>query len=97
MALGAFRAQVEAHARFFDHLVELVPAKHYVEREEQPANLKYLKKVRQRNALQQRLLLAGLYCYNLIQPRRALAAGRVCGRAKSSACGRWARRESARD
>ena len=67
--LGAFRAQVEAHARFFDHLVELVPAKHYVEREEQPANLKYLKKVRQRNALQRRLLLVGLYCYDLTQPR----------------------------
>jgi hypothetical protein len=43
--LEAFRAQVDAHARFFDHLVELVPARHYVDREEAPANLKYMKKV----------------------------------------------------
>ena len=43
--LDAFRRQAESHVRFFDHLVELVPAKHYVEREEPPANLKYLKKV----------------------------------------------------
>lgn len=43
--LEAFRRQAESHVRFFDHLVELVPAKHYVEREEPPANLKYLKKV----------------------------------------------------
>ncbi|KAK9846378.1 hypothetical protein WJX81_002643 [Elliptochloris bilobata] len=42
--LDAFRSQVESHARFFDHLVELVPAKHYIEREEPPANLKYLRK-----------------------------------------------------
>ena len=43
--LDAFRKQAESHVRFFDHLVELVPTKHYVEREEPPANLKYLKKV----------------------------------------------------
>lgn len=43
--LDAFRRQAESHVRFFDHLVELVPAKHYIEREEPPANLKYLKKV----------------------------------------------------
>ena len=43
--LDTFRRQAESHVRFFDHLVELVPAKHYVEREEPPANLKYLKKV----------------------------------------------------
>lgn len=67
--LGAFRAQVEAHARFFDHLVELVPAKHYVEREEQPANLKYLKKVRQK----ERTSTATAACWAvLLQPHPAM-------------------------
>lgn len=36
---------MEAHAAFFDHLVELVPAKHYfADDAEAPVNLKYLKK-----------------------------------------------------
>ena len=35
---------LEAHSRFFDHLVELVPAKYYLAGEQEPLNLKYMKK-----------------------------------------------------
>jgi hypothetical protein len=35
---------LSSHARFFDHLVELVPAKYYLAAEQEQVNLKYLKK-----------------------------------------------------
>jgi len=35
---------VLAHSRFFDHLVDLIPAKFYHTEEEPPQNLKYMKK-----------------------------------------------------
>ena len=35
---------VSRNSRFFDHLVELVPAKHYLEPDSEQVNVKYLKK-----------------------------------------------------
>ena len=35
---------VLAHSRFFDHLVDLIPAKFYYTEEEPAPNLKYMKK-----------------------------------------------------
>ena len=94
MALDAFRRQAESHVRFFDHLVELVPAKHYVEREEPPANLKYLKKVWRlspsspcwSNSAHSGLI--GAVHARMLEPQRSGA----CGRLASSASARgWTR------
>ena len=44
MAAVQLPLDVLAHSRFFDHLVDLIPAKFYHTEEEPAPNLKYMKK-----------------------------------------------------
>jgi hypothetical protein len=85
--LQAFRAQVDAHVRFFDHLVELVPARHYIDREEAPANLKYMKKVARAG---RPLSLPRMDACPGAPEARPAAAGRARGREGAPARGRQA-------
>ena len=51
----AFRAQLRRISHFFDHLVDMIPAKHYMDDgREDAGSLKYLKKSAKLEAKQQR-------------------------------------------
>ena len=77
---------MSAHAAFFDRLVELVPAKYYLAAEQEPVNLKYLKKsardeakaaFKQQYKANKRAKLDPDTAQTTLQLQRAAAAGRA--------------------